>query len=190
VISPKVAALTEGVLKAMFLTKLKIAVAVVLVVVSLTGGAGLLYQTQAAEDTADKEQQRPTTQRADDPAGERGAKTAELQRRVAGLEKQVQSLTSEVKALQSKLDTSSAPAPPKMEATTFHLRHRSVDEVAQTLWDMFRSKAGKEIRIGKDSATNALFVVASPNDRDVIEALITQMETLPKKGQKENKVEK
>jgi Sigma-70, region 4 len=48
-ISVKVAALTEGVLKSMFLTKLKVASAVLLVVAALSGTAGLIYQTQAAE---------------------------------------------------------------------------------------------------------------------------------------------
>ncbi len=49
VISVKVAALTEGVLKAMFLTKLKTVSVVLLVVAALCGSAGLIYQTQAAE---------------------------------------------------------------------------------------------------------------------------------------------
>jgi RNA polymerase sigma factor (sigma-70 family) len=47
VISPKVAALTEGVLKTMLLSKLK--VMVLAVVAALSGAAGLIYQTQAAE---------------------------------------------------------------------------------------------------------------------------------------------
>ena len=50
VISPQVAALTEGVLKIMLLTKLKIATAVVLLVAAtLCGVAGLVYQSQAGE---------------------------------------------------------------------------------------------------------------------------------------------
>ena len=50
VISAKVAALTEGVVKAMFVTKIKSVLAVVLVVgLALAGAAGLIYQTQAAE---------------------------------------------------------------------------------------------------------------------------------------------
>jgi RNA polymerase sigma factor (sigma-70 family) len=46
--SAKVAALTEGVVKAMFVTKIKSALAVVLVVAALAGTAGLIYQTPAA----------------------------------------------------------------------------------------------------------------------------------------------
>jgi RNA polymerase sigma factor (sigma-70 family) len=52
-ISPKVAALTEGVMKAMFVTKLKSVLTVVLVLAALAGGAGLLCQTQAADQSQD-----------------------------------------------------------------------------------------------------------------------------------------
>ncbi len=48
-VSVHVAALTEGVLKAMFLTKIKTVMGMMLVVASLCGAAGLVYQTQAAE---------------------------------------------------------------------------------------------------------------------------------------------
>jgi uncharacterized protein (TIGR03067 family) len=48
-ISVQVAALMEGVLKAMFLTKVKSVMGVMLVAASLCGAAGLIYQTQAAE---------------------------------------------------------------------------------------------------------------------------------------------
>jgi hypothetical protein len=189
-ISLKVAALTEGVLRAMFLTKLKTAVAVVLIVISLTGGAGLIYQAQAAQDTTGREKQALNLQQANEPVGENGGKTPELQSRIEELEKQILSLTSEVKALQKKLNTSTAQPPAKSEAKTFQLRNRSVDEVAQTLWELYRSKAGSEIRIGKNSPTNTLIVVASPNDLGVIEALVAQLEKLPKKEQKEDKAEK
>ncbi|MGH7222809.1 MAG: RNA polymerase sigma factor, partial [Gemmataceae bacterium] len=49
IISVQVAALTQGVLKAMFLTKLKTIVGGMLVVASLCGAAGLIYPTRAAE---------------------------------------------------------------------------------------------------------------------------------------------
>src|SRR5207249_2095768 len=57
VISAKVAALTEGMVKAMFVTKLKSVLAVVLVVAALTGAAGLIYQAQAGERPMAKEEQ-------------------------------------------------------------------------------------------------------------------------------------
>jgi RNA polymerase sigma factor (sigma-70 family) len=53
VVSAKVAALTEGVVKAMFVTKIKSVLTVVLVLAALAGGAGLLYQTQAADQPKD-----------------------------------------------------------------------------------------------------------------------------------------
>jgi RNA polymerase sigma factor (sigma-70 family) len=185
VISAKVIALTEGVLKAMFLTKSKIAAAVGLILVSLTSGAGLIYQAQAAQDTTGKEKKGFTVQRADESAGEKGDKTPELQRRIGELEKQIQSLTGEVKALQKKLDASAASPPAKDEVKTFQLHNRDVDEVAQTLWDLCRNKRGK-VCITKHNSTNTLIVVGSPDDLGVVEAIITQLEKLPKKGRNED----
>jgi RNA polymerase sigma factor (sigma-70 family) len=49
-ISVKVAALTEGVVKAMFLNKIKSVMAVVLMVAILTGSAGLIYQMAQATE--------------------------------------------------------------------------------------------------------------------------------------------
>jgi RNA polymerase sigma factor (sigma-70 family) len=49
VVSAKVAALTEGVVKAMFVTRIKSVLAVMLVVAALAGAVGVLYQTQAAD---------------------------------------------------------------------------------------------------------------------------------------------
>ncbi|MFL5338583.1 MAG: sigma-70 family RNA polymerase sigma factor [Gemmataceae bacterium] len=51
-----VAALTEGVVKAMFVTKLKSASAVLLVVAALAGAAGLIYQARAAEPPTAKQE--------------------------------------------------------------------------------------------------------------------------------------
>ncbi len=55
-ISVEVAALTEGVMKAMFVTKIKSVLAVVLVIAAIAGAAGLLYQTQAAEQPKAREE--------------------------------------------------------------------------------------------------------------------------------------
>jgi hypothetical protein len=49
VVSATVAALTQGVVKAMFVTKIKSVLATALVVAALVGATGLIYQTQAAE---------------------------------------------------------------------------------------------------------------------------------------------
>jgi RNA polymerase sigma factor (sigma-70 family) len=75
VISAQVAALAEGVLKTMLLTKLKIALAVLWMVAALSGAVGVIYQTQAAEQirppgvtaraeakqSADKKDEKPKT---------------------------------------------------------------------------------------------------------------------------------
>jgi uncharacterized protein (TIGR03067 family) len=53
VVSAKVAALTEGVIKTMFATKIKSVLAVVLVVATLASAVGMIYQTQAAEPPKD-----------------------------------------------------------------------------------------------------------------------------------------
>jgi RNA polymerase sigma factor (sigma-70 family) len=66
-ISAKVAALTEGVLKAMFLTKLKATMLVVLLVAGLGGTAGLTYQMRAAEQPeAQHSKEKPTAPNAVD----------------------------------------------------------------------------------------------------------------------------
>jgi Sigma-70, region 4/Protein of unknown function, DUF255 len=52
VVSTRVASVTEGVLKTMFLTRLKIATTVLLVVTAGLSAAGLLYQLRAAEPAA------------------------------------------------------------------------------------------------------------------------------------------
>jgi RNA polymerase sigma factor (sigma-70 family) len=51
--SAEVVTLAEGVMKAMFLTKIKNVLTVVLVLAAFAGGAGLLYQTQAAAQPKD-----------------------------------------------------------------------------------------------------------------------------------------
>jgi RNA polymerase sigma factor (sigma-70 family) len=65
-ISAKVAALTEGVLKAMFLTKLKTMTALLLVLGMVAGGAGLLTQDPAAAQ-ADTGDAKPTRNKAEPP---------------------------------------------------------------------------------------------------------------------------
>src|SRR5262245_40788488 len=55
VVSGKVAALTEGMVKAMFLSKIKGVLVVALVAATLAGAAGLIYKTQAAGQPKAKE---------------------------------------------------------------------------------------------------------------------------------------
>jgi hypothetical protein len=81
VVSAKVAALTEGVVQAMFVTKLKVVLAVVLVIAALAGAAGLLYQTQAAEQPKTKEEQ-PAARKDQKKGEEKQAMTKEEKLRV------------------------------------------------------------------------------------------------------------
>jgi len=62
VVTAKIAALMNGVVKAMFVTKIKSVLALVLVAATVAGAAGLIYQTQAAEEPKDsnKAAQAPT----------------------------------------------------------------------------------------------------------------------------------
>jgi uncharacterized protein (TIGR03067 family) len=57
VVSAKVAALTEGMVKAMFVTKLKSVLGLALVIATLVGAAGLIFQTHAAGLPQAKEEQ-------------------------------------------------------------------------------------------------------------------------------------
>src|SRR5439155_2019866 len=63
---------TEGVVKAMFVTKIKSVLTVVLVLAALAGGAGLLDQTQAADQPKDSNKvvqaPKPAEKRAPAPA--------------------------------------------------------------------------------------------------------------------------
>jgi RNA polymerase sigma factor (sigma-70 family) len=81
IVSAKVADLTEGAVNAMFVTRIKSVLAVVLVVAALAGGAGLLFQAQAAEPPKAKEG--PPAAKKDQKQGEeKQAMTKEEQLRV------------------------------------------------------------------------------------------------------------
>jgi RNA polymerase sigma factor (sigma-70 family) len=77
-ISAEVAALAEGVVKAMLLNKLKVVSAVLLVVAALSGAMGLVYQTQAAERpkalraTQKADEKLPAAQKDEKPPSDRG----------------------------------------------------------------------------------------------------------------------
>ncbi len=66
-ISIQVAGLTEGVLKTMFVMKLKTVLAAMLAIASLSGAAGLIYQTRAAEQPqTDPLRTKPAAARSDE----------------------------------------------------------------------------------------------------------------------------
>jgi RNA polymerase sigma factor (sigma-70 family) len=97
-ISVKVATLTEGVLKAMLLTKIKVATIGLLVVATFCSGAGLIYQVQATEQAST-----PTAQTK--KAGESNdVKMRKLQALAEALETENNKLTAQVQKLQSLLE--------------------------------------------------------------------------------------
>jgi RNA polymerase sigma factor (sigma-70 family) len=71
-VSAKVAALTGGVVKAMFVTRLKGVLAAVLVVAALAGAAGLLYPAQAGEQSMANEEH-PAARTDEKTGGEKSA---------------------------------------------------------------------------------------------------------------------
>jgi len=102
-ISAQVAALTEGVLRAMFLSKLKSVMLVLLLLVTLSGVAGVLYRTQAA-------QQPPSSPATAKPATELLAKENlgivfpdDLNPRVQQLQKQLARLRADNEELKKRL---------------------------------------------------------------------------------------
>jgi RNA polymerase sigma factor (sigma-70 family) len=108
VISARVAALTEGVLKTMLLTKLKTAMAVLLVVAVVgVGSGGLLYRTQAAEPASPQREEQTTE---DSPPS-----LASLAKQLQKLQKTVDGLREEVRVLRAnlgrELDRPGLPAP-------------------------------------------------------------------------------
>jgi RNA polymerase sigma factor (sigma-70 family) len=70
----KVAILTEGVVKAMLLSKLKTAMVGLLLVALLIGAAGAIYQTQAAEQPKDEQKNKAVTDKATSPSDKAGPK--------------------------------------------------------------------------------------------------------------------
>jgi RNA polymerase sigma factor (sigma-70 family) len=84
VVGAKVAALTEGVLKTMLLTKLKIATAVLLAIAGLSAGlAGLNYDAQAAESARGEQTQPAQDAKAEQPASQPGPKDKAVQAQIA-----------------------------------------------------------------------------------------------------------
>jgi RNA polymerase sigma factor (sigma-70 family) len=80
-VSALVAALTEGVVRAMFMTRIKSVVAVVLGIAALAGAAGLIYPTQAAEQPKAKKEQ-PAPRKDQKPKEEKQPMTKEEKLRV------------------------------------------------------------------------------------------------------------
>jgi RNA polymerase sigma factor (sigma-70 family) len=191
VISARAAALTEGVLKTMLLTKLKIASVVLLAgVLGTAVGASLLAgQPQAAEpakvarppdnDSAGGAGSAP--QAAGQPRGD--AKGTDLQRRLGDVEKQLRLLTEELSALRKDLKPRAAAPPGKFEFRMFNLRDLKAEEAAKILEELFNgpAKGGPplRLRVATHAGTNTLIVQGTAQDLEVVESLITRLERLP-----------
>jgi RNA polymerase sigma factor (sigma-70 family) len=104
VVSAHVLTLTEGVMKAMLLNKLKACGAVALVLLASAGAGGLLYQPAAAQP----EKPRPTTR-----AARAADELEELRLEIAALRKGLESTRERVKTLEGEVQTlrASRPAP-------------------------------------------------------------------------------
>jgi RNA polymerase sigma factor (sigma-70 family) len=108
-VSTRVAAVTEGVVKAMFLTRLKIATAALLIVTGALAAAGLMYQVRAAEPPAaeasgprNPDQAKPQEKPADDSLAvtgkvvdERGTPAAGVRVRLIGIPRDSSSTTTD-----------------------------------------------------------------------------------------------
>jgi RNA polymerase sigma factor (sigma-70 family) len=190
-ISVKVAALTEGVLKTMFLMKLKTVTAVVFVLVALSGAAGLMYRTQAAEQGQTQlPKHRSTAERS------RGEKVANadaenvearlrrlekemdrLHKENEELKKQVQRQDGEAKDLDRKLaikvysvfDLAGPPEPEQKEATT--LLRAITKTIDPPSWD----EAGGQGSIEYVQAAGSIIVRQTAENhkqvQDLLEAL-------------------
>jgi RNA polymerase sigma factor (sigma-70 family) len=160
-ISARVAALAEGVLQTMMLSKIKIAAMVALLVTVLgTGlGAGLFAG--------------PTQP----PAEQKRTGAADVQRRLQELDDRVQALTDEVRALRKELKKPAGgpAAPPNMQI--FHLRNVYADEMAKILDELFNhNRKPKRVFIRAEERTNSLIVRGEPNDLRTVAALVSRLE--------------
>ena len=208
VVSHKVAFLAEGVLKTMFLTKIKTAIATLLVAGIIgTGATGLAYRAIAAGASSEVQ---GLGAKSNASVGDQEETAKEALRRV---EAELLRLRSEIKVLREELQqmrfggrekkeekpadglNNAAAAPGAANKTTlklYTLRHANAAEVANTLGQLFdvanQAKAGQPItpRIVAHQGTNTLIVQGNQHDLDVIEAIITRLDEQTRaQGEKE-----
>jgi RNA polymerase sigma factor (sigma-70 family) len=185
--SAKVAALTEGVMKSMLLTKIKFATAVVVALGLLGTGVGV---TLGLRPTAAAEPQPPATKKASPPA-KTPATTEVLDPvvadRYAALERQIQALAAELESLRktAKPAAPAAPALAKPDIKIFRLKNGDAEEIAKTLQQLFQDQpggwgsqgvVGKRFRIATHASTNSVLVQASADDLETIAAVIMQLD--------------
>jgi RNA polymerase sigma-70 factor (ECF subfamily) len=190
VVSSEVVALTEGVVRAMLLTKVKLAAAVVLGLVLLGGGGGVLgYRTAAGEPPGAAKEQ-PERSRA---GREAPPDLDKLKSQLAEREKEVQALRDRVAALEDQLkvktrELESAQAKAQDQAD----RARVAEQEARKEADAERQAraaaeehAARAARTGREGAPDDPFRAASAKEsqaaqaeqaRDDVELLEAQLE--------------
>jgi RNA polymerase sigma factor (sigma-70 family) len=177
-ISANVAALTEGVLKSMLLTKLKTAAALSLFVCIL--GTWLAASTVAGEDQSGGTQ--PTQRRAVDatapPSADDAApgedKLNAFERRLRQLERANQLLTRELETLRKGSHAVVAPPIPKIEVKIIPLaNHTPVDEIAKVLEKLFSLHG---VRIVPFPSTHSIILQGTRADTDAVAAMIERLE--------------
>jgi RNA polymerase sigma factor (sigma-70 family) len=140
-ISARVAAVTEGVLTSMFLTKLKSAATACFVLCALGVGLGVSFlagqtpgeQAPVVRQVGQAGQTPPAASKAPE------IKVEDLQRRLALLEERIQELTLQNKLLLTNLKQTVAERAAKKEIRIFTLRNLQTEEVAQTILALFGS---------------------------------------------------
>jgi hypothetical protein len=169
IISLKVAALTEGVLKMMFLSKLKMAAALALTVALVAGGAGgLLYRTQAGEDRASTGQNRSAVQTQGQPADDKpGPSEADLNQlrafeaKNADLE-QLKKIENEARRLIAKLEAVTT-AMREIDKALKKLRDRegkqteieALEEIKKAVDELYKKAKGQDTEPGSAQSGGA-----------------------------------
>jgi type II secretory pathway component GspD/PulD (secretin) len=145
----------RGVLEAMNMVKLKVALAMAMVVA--LGVGGLAYRAIGQAPLPGEPPARP---------GKRAADLDGLERRVAALEAQVAAMQKELKQVRG-----AAPRPFRV----FRLQHGSAASVAKTLTAILGA-GNKAIRIQADERTNALVVEADRKLMDEVGRLLEELD--------------
>jgi RNA polymerase sigma factor (sigma-70 family) len=177
VISVKAAALTEGVLKAMFMNKLMKVTAVLCVIALGVFGAGQLGYGTALETQGGG------------GAGKQETDLAIIKKRLADLNKQMLSLSKELKAVRAALEGRGVrPASKGNELRMVPLpKEAKAEEVAKILEQLFNTSGQpKAVHIAAYASKNLVVVRGRANDLDTVEATISRLldqKPSPKKDQ-------
>jgi RNA polymerase sigma factor (sigma-70 family) len=185
-ISAQVAAITEGILKTMLLTKLK-TMAIVSCIVCLLGvgvGASLLSgQTPAAESQPTERKTGGAAKNSSATrANESERKIEDLQCRLemaqAKLQVELAMIRAEIESLRKNAKTSSIPQEDgKMQTQMFTSRHIHVSELHSVLDSLFNTPGQpKKLRVAAAPSLKTLIVQGRPEDLDRARAMVDELE--------------